>query len=279
MRSLLSILLFLLSLQISSQNDVGLLKNEIDTLLSKKETLKAIQKIEKLVNLPNKDTISNYSLYKVKIAILYNSIDSIEQSKNWYKAILKDTLIKDNVKSFWLGGWENKGNFKHLASNNLGVTYFKEGNLSQSIKYYKLSLDSFPYYNISGTSINKVNQRISRSIVDVYSKLGKVDSAFLYLLPYIKDAMFITESRSNMLNKTAEVLQENNLDSTFLAFTEDKSNKLKLVSGRKHILQLDTFQIEFKDYTSTNHTKADIELETELTWHNILLAIREELLK
>lgn len=267
------------SICLQSQNQVEEIKNEIHSLFEQGEKLKAIKLMEKLVSLPNKDTISDYSYYKVKIGILYNSIDSFKLSKKWYKAVLLDTLIKDNVQAYWLGEWENRGNYKHVASNNLGVTYFKEGNFNQSLKYYKLSLDSFPYHSTSGTSINKVRLRVSRSIVDVYSKKGKVDSAFLYILPYIKDAMFITESRSNMLNKTVEVLKENNLDSAFLEFTSNKANRLKLVSGRKHVLKLDTFRIEFKDYTSTDHSKKNIEIETELTWHNILLAIREELLK
>ncbi|MCB0381508.1 MAG: hypothetical protein KDD24_09645, partial [Flavobacteriales bacterium] len=182
MRLITTTILVLTINVVLAQTDVENLKQDVDNLLQQDKPLEALAIMEGLVN--RQDTISGYGRYKTRIGLIYQSLDSIEQARKWYLSVMNDSLITDSVEDFWLGDWEVRGNYKHVSCYQIAVSYYKENDFNKSIEFYKLALDSFPYYHFSGSDINKNRVRICNNIADLYSKQGDLTTAFSYLLPF-----------------------------------------------------------------------------------------------
>lgn len=259
MRLLKTIILTLTTTVLLAQTDVDNLKQEVDTLFKQERPLEALAIMEKLVS--RKDTITGYSRYKTRIGLVYNSLDSIEQARKWYLSVMSDPLITDSVEDYWLGDWEVRGNYKHLSCYQMAVSYYKEDDYDKSITYYKLALDSFPYYHFSGSDINKNKVRICNNIADLYSKKGNLTAAFSYLLPFFDNFTVYSDLARK---KAARIIKAHNLQEHFLILMSKNHNAI--IDNETIVLNLGEQKILLKDLTGQNKTKRDIEEEAKFYW-------------
>ena len=211
-----------------------------------------------------KDTIQNYAQYKTRLGLIYQSIDSIDRARKWYLSVMNDPLIADSVEDYWLGDWEVRGNYKHVSCYQTAVTYYKENNYDRAIKYYKLAMDTFPYYHFSGSDINKTRVRISNNIADLYSKKGDLSAAFSYLLPFFNNYI-IYSNRAR--NKFARIIKEHKLQEYFLALMTKDYNAI--IENELIVMSLGEQRIVIKDLTGLNKSEMDIEEEAKYYWQLI----------
>jgi tetratricopeptide (TPR) repeat protein len=212
MKTLTFIILTLTATVLFGQNKTDSLKLEIDTLFKQNRPLEALAIMEGLIS--QKDTIIGYARYKTRIGLIYQSLDSTDRARLWYLDVMNDPLISDTVEDYWLGEWEVRGNYKHVSCYQIAVSYYKQEDYNNSIKYYQLALDSFPYYHFSGSDINKNRVKISNNIADLYIKQGDLTKAFSYLIPFFGDPTIYSDRAGN---KAARIIRENGLKEDFLA--------------------------------------------------------------
>lgn len=265
MRILITILLTLTTTVMLAQTDVDRLKQEVDTLFKQKRPLEALSIMEDLVS--QKDTIEGYARYKTRIGLIYQSLDSIEQARKWYLSVMGDPLITDSVEDYWLGEWEVKGNYKHVSCYQMAVSYYEEGDYDNAIKYYKLALDTYPYFHFSGSDINKNRVRICNNIADLYSKKGNLTTAFSYLLPFFNNYIVYSDRARN---KAARIIKEHNLQEHLLTLMNKDYNAL--IDNEIIALTLGEQKIVLKDLSGQNKTKTEIEEEAKYYWSLISMS-------
>jgi len=251
------------------QTGVTELRQEVDTLLKQDRPLEALTIMESLVS--REDTIEGYARYKTRIGFLYHSLDSIDKARQWYHSVLNDSMIVDSVEDYWLGEWEVRGNYKHVSCHNIAASYYKEKDYDKAIEYYKLALDTFPYYHFSGSDINKNKVKISNNIADVYSKKGDLTQAFSYLLPFFLNGVVYSERATN---KAMRILKEHNLQDQFInLMTKDHK---ALIDKDRIVLKLGEKEIVLEDLTGQNNTETSLEMTALMHWEFYLSPLIKE---
>ncbi|HLP13185.1 MAG TPA: tetratricopeptide repeat protein [Flavobacteriales bacterium] len=273
MKLILTLFLFA-PLPLFSQPNGEFQKKEIDTLLAQSKQTQALPLMKAYVSKP--DTSTYYARVKIRIAFIYDQVvDSVDQARKWFRAVMKDPYIDDKKQDFWLGGWEMFGNYKYVSCYSIGVSYYKEGNYDEALRYYKLALDSFPYYSTSGSDINYHKTRVINNIADLYSKKNDLTSAFAYLLPFFNDATIYSE-RSR--NKAARIIKEHNLKKAYLDLIS--KDFTSLIDNKTIVMKLEDKKIILDNFKQKKLKKEEIEALAKFYWQAIRhIDIIEELSK
>ena len=259
MKLLITLLLSMVSTVLFAQADVDQLKQKVDTLFEQEKPLEALAIMEELVH--RKDTIPGYARYKTKIGLTYYSLDSLTLARKWFKDVMYDTLIADSVEDYWLGKWEVCGNYKHISCYNTAVSYYKEGDYNRSIQYYKLSIDSFPYYHFSGSDFNKNKVRIYRNIADLYAQQGDLTQAFSYLMPFFEGHVIYSD---RAVDKAAKILKDNDLHIPFLMVM--KKDYKALIQDGKIALVLSDQRLLLDDMEGKGASEANLNASAKHYW-------------
>lgn len=256
------IILNFIAQSLFGQSDVEKLIIQADSLFGVERPMEALAIMEGLVT--RQEPIDGYSRLKTQIGITYYNIDSVEKARKWFLNVIRDPLINDDIDDFWLGNMEVKGNYKHVSCYNMALSYYKEGDYEESIKYYKLALDSFPYYHFSGSDINKSKVKICRNIADLYSKKGDLTSAFFYLSPFFNDFTIYSERARN---KFAQIIKEHQLTYYYLEIL--KKDYTILIENETILLNLNGTKIILKEMTGKSNSKNKIDEEAKYYWRLI----------
>jgi tetratricopeptide (TPR) repeat protein len=257
---LIQIIFFtLVANSVFAQKDITHLMNQVDTLFKQEKPFEALAIMKLIVN--QKDTANGYARYKTRIGLIYDSLDSISEARKWFLSVMNDSLIDDSVEDFWLGEWEVRGNYKHFSCYQMAISYYKQNDFDSSIKYYKMALDTYPYYHFSGSDINKNKVTISKNIADLYSKKGDLTSAFSFLLPFFNDFTIYSDRAEY---KAAYILKEHNLEQEFIELMEGESEAL--IEKERIVIKLAQYEIVLNDMTGMNKSTNEIEESANFFW-------------
>lgn len=157
------------------------------------DKLESINTFKKLIKKYPKSKFYSISIYN--LGQIYNTLDSIEQSIQWFEYAIV-AKFKDNMD--WYNFPDTHSNIKHKSSHDLGHIYYKLEDYHKALDYYFKALNDYPYYSTSGTSTKKNNIKIRRWISDSYLNINDTVKAINVLIP---DAITATPWFENPVSK------------------------------------------------------------------------------